>query len=329
MRRTDTGVVTDVAPPTDTTTHTSTDADDTPTGAAPAPRVLPTRPAARTQTLPRAQRRLLTGQLLEQAHQATDEAERARLVDEVVVLNLEVALSLASRFRGRGVARDDLEQVASMALVRAAQRFDASMDHDFLSYAVPTIRGELRRYFRDHGWTVRPPRRVQEIQAIAIETRDNLAERKGSVPTEAEIAAALGEDEATVREALSAEGCFTPTSLDVPTGADSGLSLGDVLGAPDRDTEAAEARVVLQPVVRQLSARDRRILQMRFFDECTQQEIADEIGVTQMQVSRLLTRIMRDLRKALEDSPEAEEAAATVAAGRSPHRVVERAHARR
>lgn len=308
MRRTDTGVVTDVAPPT-----------TAPTEASPA-RFLPTRPAARTQTLPRAQRRLLTGQLLEQAHHATDEAERTRIIDEVVVLNLEVALSLASRFRGRGVARDDLEQVACMALVRAAQRFDATMDHDFLSYAVPTIRGELRRYFRDHGWTVRPPRRVQEIQAIAIETRDNLAERKGSVPTEAEIAAALGEDEATVREALSAEGCFTPTSLDVPAGQDSGYSLGDVLGAPDPETDAAEARVVLQPVVRQLSERDRRILQMRFFDECTQQEIADEIGVTQMQVSRLLTRIMRDLRKALEDSPEAAEVAQRPAERTPAHR---------
>lgn len=300
MRRSDSGVLTDTAPPP-TAQQNALDTVPDKEATTSAPRALPTRPAARTQTLPRAQRRLLTGQLLEQAHQATDETRRAQLIDEVVVLNLEVALSLASRFRGRGVARDDLEQVASMALVRAAQRFDATMDHDFLSYAVPTIRGELRRYFRDHGWTVRPPRRVQEIQAIAIETRDNLAEHKGSVPTEAEIAAALGEDEATIREALAAEGCFTPTSLDIPAGQDSGLSLGEVLGAPDRETDAAEARVVLQPVVRQLSERDRRILQMRFFDECTQQEIADEIGVTQMQVSRLLTRIMRDLRQALED----------------------------
>jgi RNA polymerase sigma-B factor len=278
---------------------------------APARPMLPTRPAARTRSIPRAQRRLLTAELLEQAHATDDPQQRSALIDEVVVLNLEVAVSLASRHRNKGVSRDDLEQVASMALVRAAQRFDASMEYDFLSYAVPTIRGELRRYFRDHGWTVRPPRRVQEIQAQAIETRDNLAEHRGSVPSEAEIAAALGEDEATIREALAAEGCFTPTSLDTPAGHDSGLALGEVLGDVDRDAEAAEARVVLQPVVRQLSDRDRRILQMRFFDECTQQEIADEIGVTQMQVSRLLTRIMRDLRRALEDAPE------TVAGGRT------------
>jgi RNA polymerase sigma-B factor len=214
-----------------------------------------------------------------------------------------VARTLAARHAGKGIPRDDLEQVAYLALTRAARNFDPAARSDFLSYAVPTIRGELKKHFRDHGWTVRPPRRIQEVQTRAIVERAELTQRLGRNPSLEEVADAVGEDTGVVREALSADGCFQPTSLDRPVGDDSATALGDLIdgGADDEAHEAVEARVLLAPVVRRLSARDRRILRLRYFEGCTQQEIADDIGVSQMQVSRLITRIIRDIRRGLPD----------------------------
>ncbi|MFN7149331.1 MAG: sigma-70 family RNA polymerase sigma factor [Microthrixaceae bacterium] len=248
--------------------------------------------------LPRERRQQLTGELLLKVSTTDDETIRTRELERVVLLNMCVARSIASRYRGRGIADEDLEQVAYTALVRAAQNFDAGQEKDFLSYAVPTIRGELRRHFRDHGWTVRPPRRVQELQTQVLAERALSDGSPNNVPSNAEIAERLGVPEDDVAEALRAEGCFTPTSLDRPLGEGSPEMLGDVLPdvSGDQDLEAAEARVALSPVVRKLRARDRRILQLRFFEDRTQQQIADEIGVTQMQVSRLLSRILGDLR---------------------------------
>ena len=171
---------------------------------------------------------------------------------------------------------------------------------DFLSYATPTITGELKKHFRDHGWTIRPPRRVQELQLQVIHERVRIRESSGKSPSVAELAARLGESPEVVHEALLVDGCFTPTSLDAPVRGDGFAVLGDTLvDDNDHAQEAAEARVILQPAVRRLGLRDRRILRMRFIDGCTQQEIAGELGVTQMQVSRLLSRIMRDLRHTL------------------------------
>ena len=247
----------------------------------------------------RVERQQMTAELLERACTTTDELERGRLIDEVVLINMCVARSIARRHSGKGIPQDDLEQVAYLALVRAAQKFDASRHRDFLSYAVPTIRGELKKHFRDHGWTVRPPRHVQEVQAKVIAERAVLTQRLGRNPTSAELAEAVEEDVEVVDEALGADGCFQPTSLDRPVGDDSSTSLGDLLDDDhdQREHEIVEARVLLAPVVRRLSERDRRILRLRYFEGCTQQEIADDIGVTQMQVSRLITRIVRDIRR--------------------------------
>ncbi|KQY54231.1 MULTISPECIES: sigma-70 family RNA polymerase sigma factor [unclassified Nocardioides] len=255
--------------------------------------------------LPRDQRRKLTASLLQRAARASTPEERARLLEDVVLANVCVARSIASRYKSRGIASEDLEQVANAALVRVVQKFDGEHESDFLAYAVPSIRGEIRRYFRDHGWVVRPPRRIQELQSRVIEERDRLGSEGRRTPSDGEIAAALDVPEQEVSEALRAEGCFTPTSLDAPVGDDVGASLGDMLPDPQADeAAAAEARVMLRPVVRRLSARDRKLLRMRFFDELTQQEIADEFGVTQTQVSRLLSRIMRDLRSGLVEGRE-------------------------
>ncbi|MBD8869813.1 sigma-70 family RNA polymerase sigma factor [Nocardioides donggukensis] len=274
-----------------------------PTAERPSP--VDTRPSGTgTTSLPRAERITLTDQLLHQAAATDDPERRQRNLDRVVLLNMGVARSLAGQHRGKGVAQEDLEQVAYLALVRAAARFDPGRDRDFLSYAVPTVRGELKKHFRDAGWMVRPPRRTQEIQSRVIRTRDTLRHTLDRTPSTAEIAAALGEPEQAVLDALTAEGCFHPTSLDRPVGdeSDSGTALGDLLALEeDRDHEAAEARLMLRPVVRRLRERDRRILALRFYDGRTQQEIADELGVTQMQVSRLLSRILRNLRDSLEE----------------------------
>lgn len=218
----------------------------------------------------------------------------ARLIED----NIPVARSMAARYRNRGIDLDDLEQVALLGLTKAAQRFDPDAGHDFLSYAVPTIRGELRRHFRDAGWMVRPPRRVQDLQARIAGAQRELEAQLGRSPRPSEVAAHLDEELPDIIEALSADGCFTPTSLDGTVG-DGTSTLGDLIGHEDRAIESAEARVVLDPVVRRLSDRDRRIVKLRFFDERTQQEIAEDIGLTQAQVSRVLTRILGDLRDQL------------------------------
>jgi RNA polymerase sigma-B factor len=251
-------------------------------------------PASRTE---RARR---TAELLRAAYQTTDEQRRHALLDDVVVLNMGVADALARRYRARGIALDDLEQVAYLALVKAARGYDDAAGHDFLSYAVPTIRGELKRHFRDQGWTIRPTRRIQELQARINSAESDLCFSLGRSPRPSEIAAHLGESIEDVREALSTDGCFSPTSLDQPASTETDTTIGDLIGNEDAERNAVEARVILAPVVRRLGERDRRILMLRFMRGWTQQEIATDIGVTQMQVSRLLSRILGELRTELE-----------------------------
>jgi RNA polymerase sigma-B factor len=231
--------------------------------------------------------------------QCQDEDERLELTNELAAVNMPIADSVVARYRSRGVATEDLQQVAYLALTKAARRFDPSAGHDFLSFCVPTIRGEVRRYFRDKGWMVRPPRRIQELQQRISQAQRDLSTILGRPPEVGELAEHLGEEPDAVREALDGHGCFTPTSLDRPVGEELGGSLGDLIGGEDDSQSAAEARVVLAPVVRRLSERDRHILELRFFEGLTQREIAEDLGVTQMQVSRLLTRIFRDIRQDL------------------------------
>ena len=242
----------------------------------------------------RVERRQQTARLLKEAAQAKA-TQRDDLLEQVIVLNIGVAHAIAHRYRNRSIPVEDLEQVACMALVRAAQKFDVSQDRDFLTYAVPTISGELKRHFRDHGWTIRPPRRVQEIQSKVINAFHH-GQESGSQPSAAKLAEELGLPESDVAEALQAEGCFTPVSLDVPVTEDGRAAIDRLTDEDETDTRAMEARLVLSPALRKLSARDRRILQLRFVEDKTQQEIGDELGVTQMQASRLLKRILETLR---------------------------------
>lgn len=222
-------------------------------------------------------------------------AERQRLVDELIEANVSMARSMAARYRNRGVDLEDLQQVALVGLTKAAQRFDPSSGHDFLSYAVPTIRGELRRHFRDAGWMIRVPRRVQDLQARIRRAQPDLEARLGRSPRPTEVAAHLGVELDDVIEALSAAGCFRPGSIDSPTGNGTD-TIADLLGWDDTGLASVEARLVLGTLVGQLSQRERRILQWRFVDERTQQEIAELVGLTQAQVSRILTRVLARLR---------------------------------
>ena len=245
-----------------------------------------------------------TDALVARMREETDPGARRRLVDELIETNVEMARAMAARYRNRGIDVEDLEQVALLGLTKAAQRFDAASGHDFMAYAVPTVRGELRRHFRDAGWVVRVPRRVQELQSRVGAAQDQLEARLGRAPRPAEVAAHLEADTADVVEALAAHGCFRPTSLDLTTGEDGG-TIADMLGWDDRGLESLEARLVLDTVVAGLSEREQRVLRWRFIDERTQQEIADLVGLTQAQVSRILTRVLQRLRSELSEPPAA------------------------
>jgi RNA polymerase sigma-B factor len=227
--------------------------------------------------------------------------------EQVVLLNLEIAESIVARYRNRGVPVEDLVQVACLGLMKAVRGFDANKSDNFLSYAVPTILGEVKRFFRDNAWTVKPPRRIQELQAEISASSARLTQAHGGMPTSAEIAAELGLDKAEVDEAMVADGCFAPSSLDRPSATDDGErgSLADVLGEDEGGFARAEALVALRPLCAELSERDRRIIYLRYFHEWTQARIAEEFGVTQMQISRLLSRILGQLRGRLgTDEPE-------------------------
>ena len=245
-------------------------------------------------------RRESTRLLFEQARHETN-GRRRSIEGRIVELNMTVAADCARRYRGRGIATDDLDQVAYLGLVKAVRAFDPDRGHDFLSFAVPTIRGELRRHFRDHGWALRPPRSIQELQTRILAVEGDLAQELGRSPRPSDLARHLDVDLEQVLDALGANGCFTPASLDAPTpeGEDA---IGERLGVLDLAFDEAETRVTLAAVLRGLTPRERRILELRFFGGYTQAEIGADIGVTQMQVSRLLDRILTRLRTRLLDS---------------------------
>jgi RNA polymerase sigma-B factor len=226
--------------------------------------------------------------------------ERAEIEDQLIRLNMAVAVDATRRFRGRGIATEDLEQVAYVGLVKAVKGFDPDRGHDFLSFAIPTIRGEVRRHFRDLGWAVRPPRSIQEAQTKIIACEGELYQQLGRAPRPSEIAEHLDIDRELVVEALGASGCFAPASLDAPSHEGEEDPISRRLGYSDEGFDLAEARAVLAPVLAKLSRREQLIVEMRFFRGCTQAQIGEAIGVTQMQVSRLLTRLMARMREELQ-----------------------------
>ena len=222
--------------------------------------------------------------------------ERARLREEVVLLNLSVAQAIAGRYRSRGILLDDLQQVACLGLVKAVNGFDPSLERDFLSYAVPTISGEVKRHFRDHGWDGAAAATCPGAAGADPLRHRRLRPVRGQPPGRPEIAARLGVDVSDVIEALTCNG-FNPMSLDVPLGEPgSSASLGDLLTLGGNEYDDVENAMVLGTALRSLSSRELLILRRRFCEDRTQQEIGDEIGLSQMQVSRLQARILARLR---------------------------------
>lgn len=243
-------------------------------------------------------RRRRTRKLFERIERSRDDQEIHDLRDEAICANMPVADRLAGRFTGRGIAADDLRQVARTALVRVVRDFRSDRASDFLSYAVPSIRGELRKYFRDAGWTVRPPRQLQEARKAVSDATADLVQLCGRSPQPAEVARRAGLDESVVREVASIDHCFRPDSLDAPLRGEDARSLGETVGDPDDDLERVEARVVLEPLLDGLDARDRAVIELRYFRGLTQSEVGDRIGVSQMQVSRIQARVLKQLRDA-------------------------------
>lgn len=245
-----------------------------------------------------AERKRRTARLLDEAQDARG-AERQRLLDEVVLLNIPVARSLAARYRNRGQPLEDLEQVACLALTHAVNAFRPDRGDDLLVFAMPCILGELRRHFRDTTWTVRPPRRVQELRPRVFAAEERLAQELRRPPGPRELADDLGCDQDEVREAWQCGDCASPTSLDeVLPGTDS-ATVVDQIADDERGYSRSEAIAVLAPACRRLGPRDRKILRMRYYEQLRQTQIAERLGISQVQVSRLLHRILRDLRRSI------------------------------
>lgn len=237
----------------------------------------------------------------EAAALAEGDPARAELRAEIMRRCLPLAEHIARKFSGRGENYDDLLQVARLGLVNAVDRFDVSRGSSFLSFAVPTIMGEVRRHFRDNTWSVRVPRRVKELQLNLGPTIEILAQRLGRVPRAKEIAAELEIDVVEVTQALIAGNAYQASSLDAPAAGDDGdsaaLPLVESLGADEPSYGWLEDYLAIEPLLDELSERERQVLRMRFFDSRTQSQIAEELGVSQMHISRILSRTLGWLRE--------------------------------
>jgi RNA polymerase sigma-B factor len=219
------------------------------------------------------------------------------LRDQLVGAHMGLAAYLARRFANRGQPLDDLVQVASLGLLKAVDRFDPGLGVEFSTYATTTIVGELKRHLRDKGWAVRAPRRMQELYLTLSQVVDTLGQELGRSPNIAELAAEVQVSEEDVLEALEAGQAYRFASLDAPrSDTDPQEALGDRLGQEDVELARAEERATLDPLLEQLPHRQRQVVQLRFFEGLTQSEIARRLGISQMQVSRLLTRSVAQLR---------------------------------
>jgi RNA polymerase sigma-B factor len=226
--------------------------------------------------------------------------EYRRQRDLIIERCLPLADHIARRFRNRGEPLEDLVQVARMGLVQAVNRFDAENGADFLAFAVPTVMGEVRRYFRDHGWSVKVPRRMKELGLQLNRARDELSQRFGRAPTASEIARHLGLDREEVVQAQIASSAYSALSSDAPrpgaAGDDDGRSVISGLGDLDVNLDKVLDVETVRPLISALPEREQTVLMLRFFENMTQTQIAEQLGISQMHVSRLLARSLTTLR---------------------------------
>ncbi|MDH6189063.1 RNA polymerase sigma-B factor [Streptomyces sp. CZ24] len=227
-------------------------------------------------------------------------AEFAYVRNTLVELNLALVKFAASRFRSRSEPMEDIIQVGTIGLIKAIDRFELSRGVEFPTFAMPTIIGEIKRFFRDTSWSVRVPRRLQELRLDLAKAGDELAQKLDRAPTVRELADRLGLSQEEVVEGMAASNAYTASSLDAqPEEDDSEGALADRIGYEDHGIEGIEYVESLKPLIAELPARDRRILSLRFTANMTQSEIGEELGISQMHVSRLLTRTLNRLRKGL------------------------------
>jgi RNA polymerase sigma-B factor len=300
----DDAAATDAVPPQIVAGDTLTEPTEAPTAASeptPDPTAdveVPKVPASRAATsADRAHARTLFTELQELPD---GNATRNRIRDELVEMHLPLVEYLARRFRNRGEPLDDLVQVATIGLIKSVDRFDLERGVEFSTYATPTIVGEIKRHFRDKGWAIRVPRRLQELKLSLTKATSELSQKLGRSPTVGELAGHLGMSEEEVLEGLESANAYSAVSLDAPDGGDEDApAVADTLGIQDEGLEGVEYRESLKPLLERLPPREKKILLLRFFGNMTQSQIAAELGISQMHVSRLLARTLSQLRRGL------------------------------
>ncbi len=231
----------------------------------------------------------------------TGQSARRTARDDLVHLHLPLVEHCARRFRNRGEPFEDLVQVGTIGLLKSIDRFDSDRGVEFSTYATPTIIGEIKRYFRDKGWAIRVPRRLQELRMQIGATTAELTQSLGRSPTPRELAEAIGCSVEEIIEGIESSNAYSTLSLDASDDGDEmGGSMLDAIGVEDENLEHVEIRESLKPLLDALEPREKKILLLRFFKNRTQTQIAEEIGVSQMHVSRLLSRTLEQLRSSLE-----------------------------
>jgi RNA polymerase sigma-B factor len=224
-------------------------------------------------------------------------SEHEKLRAALIERHLPLVTFMARKFADRGEPLDDLIQVGTIGLIKAIDRFEISKGFEFSTFATPTIVGEIKRHFRDKTWAVRVPRRLQELGASVTKATNELTQKLDRSPTPKEIAKHLGITVDEVAEALESNSAYSTISLDITS--DTSTSIRDTFGALDEALEGVEYRESLKPLLAQLEDREKRILQMRFFDNLSQSQIATELGISQMHVSRILKKVLTHLREGL------------------------------
>jgi len=224
-------------------------------------------------------------------------SEHEKLRAALIERHLPLVTFMARKFADRGEPLDDLIQVGTIGLIKAIDRFEISKGFEFSTFATPTIVGEIKRHFRDKTWAVRVPRRLQELGASVTKATNELTQKLDRSPTPKEIAKHLGITVDEVAEALESNSAYSTISLDITS--DTSTTIRDTFGALDEALEGVEYRESLKPLLAQLEDREKRILQMRFFENLSQSQIATELGISQMHVSRILNKVLSHLREGL------------------------------
>ncbi len=233
-----------------------------------------------------------------------EDPQRLAAREEIVTMHLPLATFLARRFRDRGESLDDLTQVATIGLLKAVDRFEPDRGVEFSTFATPTMVGEIKRHFRDKGWAIRVPRRLQELRISISRATAELSQSTGRSPTVAELAAHLQVTEEDILEGMESAQAYATLSLDASSSdsTQEGASLAETLGEEDPGLGEVEARETLNPLLASLAPRERRIIHMRFYENMTQAQIAEQIGVSQMHVSRLLAKSLAQMRTSMAQS---------------------------